>query len=64
MKDILAFAGEHPVLFTFILLAICSVVNTLTFRPFNRWIRSRNIASKGWPPPHLDADGDFKEDDK
>jgi hypothetical protein len=23
------------------------------------WLRSRNIKHHGWPPPHLDADGDF-----
>lgn len=25
----------------------------------NRIIRSRNIKHQGWPPLHLDADGDF-----
>jgi len=30
------------------------------FRLVNRWIRHRNIVAKGWPPPHLDADGDFQ----
>jgi hypothetical protein len=32
------------------------------FRLVNRWIRHRNIAARGWPPPHLDADGDRHED--
>lgn len=32
----------------------------LPWRIVNRWIRHRNIIAKGWPPEHLDADGDFK----
>ena len=28
----------------------------------NRMIRHMNIRKHGWPPPHCDADGDFKED--
>lgn len=31
------------------------------FRIMNHWIRSRNIKNAGWPPSHLDGDGDFKE---
>ena len=26
----------------------------------SRWMRTRNIRAAGWPPPHLDADGDWK----
>jgi hypothetical protein len=25
---------------------------------FMRWTRSKNIAAHGWPPKHVDADGD------
>lgn len=25
---------------------------------WNRWCRTRNIKNQGWPPSHLDADGD------
>jgi hypothetical protein len=25
--------------------------------------RHLNIRSQGWPPPHLDADGDLKDED-
>ena len=41
------------------LLAAYALV-TWPMRLLNRMIRSRNIREKGWPPPHLDADGDFK----
>lgn len=39
---------------------VLTLILSLTFKPFNRWIRHKNIVAKGWPPPHLDADGDFK----
>jgi hypothetical protein len=28
------------------------------FRCWNRWMRHLNIKAHGWPPAHLDADGD------
>lgn len=31
------------------------------FRMYNRALRSMNIKRHGWPPPHLDADGDLRE---
>ena len=31
----------------------------LVFKLVNRILRSINIALRGWPPVHLDADGDF-----
>ena len=30
------------------------------FLCWNRWLRSCNVHACGWPPPYLDADGDFK----
>jgi len=32
------------------------------FLIWNRSLRARNIRLRGWPPPHLDADGDLQED--
>ncbi len=32
------------------------------FRLVNRYLRSRNIAARGWPPEYLDADGDLKKE--
>ncbi len=32
------------------------------FRVINRLIRHMNIRKKGWPPSHLDADGDINLD--
>jgi len=34
----------------------------LIFKVINRFIRRSNIKNKGWPPAHLDADGDWKPD--
>ncbi len=34
------------------------------FKFFNRYHRHRNIRKCGWPPAHIDADGDFKCEDK
>jgi hypothetical protein len=34
---------------------------TFVFKCWNRWLRSRNIKHHGWPPSHLDADGDFEK---
>lgn len=30
------------------------------FRFWNRFMRHLNVRKAGWPPAHLDADGDFK----
>lgn len=35
------------------------VVNTI-FRIINRLFRTINVCVRGWPPEHLDADGDWK----
>lgn len=50
---------NHPFL-TFIALMMVAQVLWYPFRIINRWIRHRNIVARGWPPEHLDADGDFK----
>lgn len=33
------------------------------FKSYNRFLRSKNIASQGWPKPPMDADGDVVEDE-
>jgi len=58
------FMGEHPILTVFLALIVAYTL-TYPFKLINRWIRHRNIAIAGWPPDHLDADGDVhrKEND-
>lgn len=56
--NIFQFMSESPIL-TF---CICYM---LTVTPWKMWksvMRHANIRKQGWPPPHLDADGDFKPD--
>jgi hypothetical protein len=67
MSQILSFAAASPWL-AFGLSALAVYVLCLpfgfAFRCWNRYLRSRNIAARGWPPEHLDADGDPREPDR
>lgn len=60
----LKFYGDHIFGLTILLLLILSGLSQLIFKMWNRFIRSRNIKNSGWPPRHLDADGDFKPEPK
>lgn len=67
MTEFWEFAMEHWFI-TFLLVggAVSGVVGILyavLFRLPNRLIRHLNIRKAGWPPPHVDADGDFKKKD-
>lgn len=42
------------------LVVVAQLLSGLFVRLPNRLIRSANIRRAGWPPVHLDADGDFK----
>ena len=42
-------------------LATLQAGGTIIVLVNNRILRSRNIREQGWPPPHLDADGDWKK---
>lgn len=47
---------------TFLLgVATLLTVPHVTFLCWNRLIRHLNVRKHGWPPEHLDADGDFKK---
>ena len=64
MHDILQFMGNHPILSFLLALILCETI-CYPFKIANRYFRSKNIASQGWPPTHLDADGDpIKKDDE
>lgn len=56
MKDLVPFMMEHPFISLFMVCAICDCI----VRPIKLWLRHENIVDRGWPPPHCDADGDFK----
>lgn len=44
--------------FTFLLYMVLYFVVNGVLRVTARVLRSINIAARGWPPAHLDADGD------
>lgn len=52
MQEFYAFAAEHPIL-TFCLIYIAAQIT-------HRVLRTILVVARGWPPPHLDADGDWK----
>ncbi|WP_435018427.1 hypothetical protein TA3x_000401 [Tundrisphaera sp. TA3] len=57
------FMSTNPWL-TFFLACLATSVVIWPFKLVNRWIRHRNIVAAGWPPAHLDADGDFLKGDE
>lgn len=63
MTDFYKFASESPWLTFFLFWISAWIVSlpfTVIFRSWNRYLRSKNIRERGWPPEYLDADGDFK----
>lgn len=47
-----------------IITVIIGIPGKILIHLINRPLRHWNIQKHGWPPPHCDADGDFKKDDK
>lgn len=68
MDYIIIFAEQHWFL-TFVLiycgylLLIAALKFVLWYLP-NRLLRTINVCVRGWPPAHLDADGDWKPEPK
>lgn len=62
--NIYEFMGAHPVLTFFLAYMLLSACIEYPLKVVNRWVRHRNIVARGWPPAHLDADGDWKKDEK
>lgn len=60
--NIWQFMADNPVT-TIILAVIAATCFKTVFWAFNRHLRSRNIVAMGWPPEHVDADGDFKAEE-
>ena len=52
------FMGESPFLSFFMAYVIFGTIRDL----FRRLTSTVKIALRGWPPAHLDADGDWKPD--
>lgn len=62
----LLFADDHPILAWFSLWLFWGVVwlgailGEIAFKLCNRLLRTIKVCARGWPPAHLDADGDWK----
>lgn len=50
--------ADNAALALLFLFVITYMVIRALLLAWSRFIRHLNIRSKGWPPPHLDADGD------
>lgn len=61
---ILSFANESPWLFFAVVLVLSHYLYRLTYCVFwllpNRILSTVKVLIKGWPPAHIDADGDWK----
>jgi len=66
ISEILNFMHNHVFLgFCGIVLGAVIIVAIIK-TPIRMWkyfMRHLNIRSQGWPPAHLDADGDFQKED-
>ena len=63
MTDFWAFWNEHYVSAWFATLGVIwltAIAIQMVMRLCNRVLRTINICIRGWPPNHLDADGDWK----
>lgn len=49
---------EPDFLFGVLYLVAFGMLLSFLFKMYNRTLRSRNIKESGWPPTHLNADGD------
>lgn len=59
--DIYKFMSDSPWLTFFLVLIVAQVVGNVMVNLPNRIMRHWNIHKHGYPPPHCDADGDFKK---
>lgn len=62
MSDLYKFAGEHPIVFVILAFTVADVC-LYPLKLVNRLIRHMNLRKCGWPPAHLDADGDVIKKD-
>ncbi len=58
------FMVQNPFVTLLIVWVVLHFTIGVPLRLINRWIRHRNIVARGWPPAHLDADGDHKEEEQ
>lgn len=63
INDLTVFATQHPFLFWCSLWLVWAIVPifTLSAALLNYLLRSLNIWFRGWPPEHLNANGNFRK---
>lgn len=56
------FLHQHPFIAWCLAWSVWGIygIAILALRLVNRCLRTVMVVFRGWPPPHLDADGDFK----
>lgn len=54
------FVNEGHWFLGFLIIFFCYNIVLIPFRIINRIIRHLNMRKNGWPPEHLDGDGDHK----
>lgn len=52
--------NESPVLSAVVIVLIGYQITECVRLCWNRMLRTINLCNIGWPPPHCDADGDFR----
>lgn len=57
---ILEFMSNNPITSVFLFWLFCDAI----VRTLKLILRAMNIRKNGWPPAHLDADGDFVKEKK
>ena len=62
--NIYEFMSGSPWLTFFIIVGFGIIIEIIFKYGINRPLRHANIKKHGWPPAHLDADGDFKNDEE
>lgn len=60
MSEFWKFWYDSPFLSFASILGFISIANSILFT-IRRVLRALNISFRGWPPVHLDADGDFRD---
>lgn len=46
-----------------VMIHVLKIYGYFVTLPLRLWFRHKNIKAQGWPPAHVDADGDLKNED-
>src|SRR5688572_33097096 len=57
------FVHDHWIIALFVFIGILSASAQWSFKMWNRFMRMLMVRKHGWPPEHVDADGDALEEE-